>query len=290
MKFDKTIVILGPTASGKTGVAIEIAKEIERLYHENRTKNSEKNVRSTKKCRTKFDNKIVRNLSDKTYDLPKGAEIISADSRAIYKYMNIGTAKPSLEEQNGVPHFGLDLVEPGERFTVADWKEYTEEKIKEIRSRGKIPIIAGGTGLYIDALVYGYSFEAGAKESQIDRERVSDDYLLVGIEWSSEELRKRITQRAELMFSPELEQETRFLVEKYGWGSQAMKSNIYQFEWAYLQGEYDLARAKELFIYDDWHLAKRQLTWFKRNPAIRWLPLAEVKQYVIKYIQDEQRR
>lgn len=290
MKFDKTIVILGPTASGKTGVAIEIAKEIERLYHENCTKNSEENVRNIKKCCTKFDNKIVRNLSDKSYDLPKGAEIISADSRAIYKYMDIGTAKPGAEEQDGVPHWGLDLVEPGGRFTVADWKNYAEQKIAEIKARGKVPIIAGGTGLYIDALVYGYSFKEGAKESQVDREQVREGFLLVGIEWSPEELRKRITKRADLMFSPELEKETRFLVSKYGWGSQAMKSNIYQFEWAYLQGEYDLERAKELFVFDDWHLAKRQLTWFKRNSQIRWLPLDKVKDFVVKYIQDEQRR
>ena len=87
------IVIVGPTGSGKTGVAIEIAKEI-------------------------------------------GGEIISADSRAIYKGMDIGTAKPTTEEQNEVPHFGIDLVEPGERFTVADWKAYAEQKIEEIRARG----------------------------------------------------------------------------------------------------------------------------------------------------------
>ena len=114
-KLPKTIVILGPTGSGKTGVAIEIAREI-------------------------------------------GGEIISADSRAIYKGMDIGTAKPSVAEQCGVPHWGIDLVEPGERFTVADWKAYAEDKMREIAARGKVPMVVGGTGLYIDALVYGYRF------------------------------------------------------------------------------------------------------------------------------------
>ena len=85
-------------------------------------------------------------------------EIVSADSRAIYKGMDIGTAKPSIEERQGVPHYGLDLVEPGERFTVADWKSYAESKIKNIEARGKTPIIVGGTGLYIDALIYDYHF------------------------------------------------------------------------------------------------------------------------------------
>lgn len=251
--FTKTIVILGPTASGKTGVSIKIAQEIERQASQ-------------------------RGLT--------GAEIISADSRAIYKYMDIGTAKPSYEEQEGITHFGLDLVEPGERFTVADWQRYAREKIGEIQARGHLPIIAGGTGLYIDALVYDYDFSVANKASQADRQQMNNNFVLIGIDWSPEELRARITQRANNLFNDKLYKETKFLVEKYGWGSQAMKSNIYQFAWAYLNGEYDLERAKELFILDDWHLAKRQLTWFRRNKNIKWLPLAEVETYVLKYIQD----
>ncbi len=260
------VVILGPTASGKTGAAITIAKELEKIYLD-----------------------CEEGGGDST-GLPMGGEVISADSRAIYRYMDIGTAKPDENEQDGVPHWGLDLVEPGERFTVADWKNYAETKIEEIRERGKVPIIAGGTGLYIDALVYDYSFADGAKQSQVDRERVKEGFLLVGIEWMPERLRERIVKRAELMFTEDLEKEMRFLVEQYGWGSQAMKSNIYQFVWAMMQGEYDLRKAKELFVYDDWHLAKRQLTWFKRNSEIRWLPLENVKDFVVQYIQDEQGR
>lgn len=240
-------MILGPTASGKTGVSIEIAKEI-------------------------------------------GGEIISADSRAIYQGMELGTAAPSLEEQAGVPHYGIGMVRPDERFTVADWKQFAEERIQEIRARGKIPMVVGGTGLYIDALIYDYGFSEQKKLDQSDRAEMCANYLTIGIRWTPEQLRERIAQRADNLFVQELFEETKKLVAQYNWDIQAMKSNIYQFAWGYLQDEYNLEEAKKLFILDDWHLAKRQLTWFKRNKNIKWLPLAEVKPYVIKCIQDEQGR
>ena len=98
------IVIVGPTASGKTGLSIKLAK--------------------------KFN-----------------GEIISADSRAIYRGLDIGTAKPSIEERQGVVHWGIDLVNPGEYYTAADFKRYAYAKIDDIRSRGHLPILAGGSGL-----------------------------------------------------------------------------------------------------------------------------------------------
>lgn len=263
-EFDKTIVILGPTASGKTGVSIEIAKKIEQFGKEGK-------------------------LKDKNGEPIRGAEIISADSRAIYWKMDIGTAKPSLEEQDGVPHWGIDLVEPEERFTVADWQAYAKRKIKEIRERGKIPMVVGGTGLYIDALVYDYHFDEDKKVTQDDRREINPNYLLIGVKTDAEVLRKRICDRTDKLFVQELYDETRMLAGKYDWNSQAMKSNIYQFAYAYLNGEISLEKAKELFIYDDWHLAKRQLTWFKRNKNIIWLPLDEIEEYVLKCIQNEQR-
>lgn len=220
-----------------------------------------------------------------------GGEIISADSRAIYKGMDIGTAKPSVSEQDGVPHFGLDLVEPGERFTVADWKEYALQKILEIQARGHVPIICGGTGLYIDALAYDYRFgDSRSPNFAPDREQLCSNYLLIGVKWGTEELRSRLRQRLDAMFCDELYKETKALVKKYGWDSQAMKSNVYKFVWQYLNGEIDLDEAKEKSFYEDWHLAKRQMTWFKRTPEILWLELEKIYPYVIKYIQDEQRR
>ena len=245
--FKTTIVILGPTGSGKTGVSIEIAKAI-------------------------------------------GGEIISADSRAIYKGMDIGTAKPTREEMQGVPHYGLDLVNPGERFTVADWKAYAEDKIKDIKARGKVPIIVGGTGLYIDALIYNYKFKGPTghkigdteQKSCSDRTEIKGDFLIVGIQWTTEELRNRLKKRIDQMFQPDLYNETTKLVQKYGWGSGAMKSDIYEYAWKYMQGELTLEKAKELCFYEDYHLAKRQLTWFKRNKNIVWLKLNEVYPYVTK--------
>ncbi len=249
------IIILGPTGSGKTGVSIKIAKKI-------------------------------------------GGEIISADSRAIYKAMDIGTAKPTKAEMDGVPHFGLDLVEPGERFTVADWKKYAEEKIKDIKARGKVPIIVGGTGLYIDALVYDYHFKGptGKKIGDFeqktcsDRQKIKGDYLLIGIKWEPDQLRQRLKARIDEMFCPELYDETTYLVNRYGWNNQAMKSNIYEYVYKYLNGEISLEKAKERCFYEDWHLAKRQLTWFKRNKEIKWLELVKIYPFVLKYTQNEQRK
>lgn len=248
------IIILGPTGSGKTGVSIEIAKSI-------------------------------------------GGEVISADSRAIYKGMDIGTAKPTIEEMDGVPHYGMDLVEPGERFTVADWKQYAETKIADIKARGKVPIITGGTGLYIDALIYDYHFKGptGAKigdfeqKSCSDRTEVKGNFLIIGIKWPTGVLRERLKKRIDAMFSPELYAETEKLVQIYGWGSQAMKSDIYEYAYKYLEGELTLEEAKEQCFYEDWHLAKRQMTWFKRNKQIIWLNLEEIYPFVLKYIHNEQR-
>lgn len=250
-----TIVILGPTGSGKTSISIKLAKTLD-------------------------------------------GEVISADSRAIYKGMDIGTAKPTMEEMDGVPHYGLDLVEPGERFTVADWKDYAEEKIKDIKSRGKVPIVAGGTGLYIDALIYDYHFKGptGHKIGDIeqktcsDRKKIKGDFLVIGISWSTEELRARLTMRANQMFCPGLYAETKKLAQRYDWNSQAMKSNIYQYAWSYMNGEISLEEAKTKFIYDDYHLAKRQLTWFKRNKDIIWLRLEEIYPFVINFWNKESQK
>ena len=243
-----TLIILGPTGSGKTGVSIKIAKAID-------------------------------------------GEIISADSRAIYKGMDIGTAKPTREEMQDIPHYGLDLVEPGERFTVADWKQYARVKIKDIKSRGKVPIIVGGTGLYIDALIYDYQFKGptGAKIGDFeqktcsDRKEIKGDYLLIGIRWSTEELRIRLKKRITQMFCPELYYETKKLVRKYGWDNATMKSDIYEYTWEYLQGKLSLEEAKAKCFYEDWHLAKRQMTWFKRNHRIIWLEYDKIYSYVINH-------
>jgi tRNA dimethylallyltransferase len=111
-------------------------------------------------------------------------------------------------------------------------------------------------------------------------------YLVVGIDWPREVLRERLLKRANNFFTQDIEGETKFLVEKYGWGSQAMKSNIYPIVWKMMNGEISRDEAIREFELDDWHLAKRQLTWFKRNKNIHWLKLSEAKDWIINYYQN----
>ena len=234
------LVIVGPTGSGKTGLAIEVAKIL-------------------------------------------NGEVIAADSRAIYKGMDIGTAKPTIAEMDGVPHFGIDLVEPDERFTVVDFVRYAKQKIAEIRERGKLPIIAGGTGLYVDSLVFNYQFDDVVKKTCSDREEMSSDYIIVGINWPREKLRERLLIRSNKLFEQNIEAETLSMVEKYGWDSQAMKSDIYPICWEMMRGNISREEAIRLNAIDDWHLAKRQLTWFSRNKNINCLPLDKAAEWIIKY-------
>ena len=112
----KVIVIVGPTASGKTSLSIELAKQI-------------------------------------------NGEIVSCDSMQIYKDMNIGSAKPTKEEMQGIKHYMIDEVVPTERFSVAEYKKRAEKAIDEILKNGKIPIVVGGTGLYANSLIYGIEYE-----------------------------------------------------------------------------------------------------------------------------------
>ena len=240
------LVIVGPTASGKTGLAIDLALTLSE-----------------------------RGICD--------CEIVSADSRAIYKGMDIGTAKPTKEEMQGVQHWGIDLVEPDERFTVVDFVQYAKQKIAEIRERGHFPIIAGGTGLYVDALVYDYQFNDVVKKTYSDREAMNEGYLVVGIDWPRGVLRDRLLQRSYKLFEQPIEEETLKMVEKYGWDEQAMKSDIYPICWELMRGNISLDEAIKLNAVDDWHLAKRQLTWFKRNKNIIWLPLDGAKERISNF-------
>ncbi len=275
------VIIVGPTASGKTRVAIELAEKYQ-------------------------------------------GEIICADSRTIYKGMDIGTAKPDAEERARVPHWGLDLVEPGERFTAADFKQYAEKKIAEIRARGHVPFLVGGTGLYVDAILFDYQFAGDVddesrktleamsveelqrycydnnitlpKNTQNKRhlvraiERNGEDLkrrnepisnsIIVGIATDKDILSERIAHRTEQLFEDGVVEEAMTLGKKYGWDGEAFTGNIYKVVALYLSGELDEQDMKDKFTTLDRQLAKRQLTWFRRDPFITWLPLSEVKAYV----------
>lgn len=276
------VIIAGPTASGKTALAIELAK--------------------------RFD-----------------GEIICADSRTIYRGMDIGTAKPTVSEREEVPHWGLDLVEPGDYFSAADFKKYAEDKIREIRERGHIPFLVGGTGLYVDSVVFDYKFGSQAdpvvrakleamtleelhdycvknsvslpeneknkryviraiEQKSINTSRRDEpipDCIIVGIATDSAILRERITLRSEQLFDDGVVEEATLLGKKYGWDSEAMTGNIYPLVHAYLKNDITLEEVKEKFTTLDWRLAKRQMTWLRRNRFIQWGSLAEVKERLI---------
>jgi len=158
-----------------------------------------------------------------------------------------------------------------------------------------VAMIVGGTGLYIDALIYDYHFKGPTGEkigdfeqkSCSDRTEIKGDYLLVGIKWETNELRERLRRRIDIMFDEPLFEETRKLSTKYGWGNVVMKSNIYKYVDKCLKGELTADEAKTRSFYDDYHLAKRQMTWFRRNPEIHWLELDKICSFVLKYIQDD---
>lgn len=274
------LVIVGPTASGKSALAVELAKEY-------------------------------------------NGEIICADSRTVYKNMDIGTAKPSAEDQAAVPHWGIDLVEPGEVFTAADFKKYALEKVSEIRSRGHVPFIVGGTGLYVDGVIFDYEFGKPQPELRKELEsrsleelklycannnielpenennhryviraieqksinnkrssRLIDNVVVVGIATERDVLRQRIANRAEQLFENGMLEEALKLGEMYGWDSEAMTGNIYKLARKYEAGELTLDELKQANFHADWQLAKRQLTYLKRNPYINWLSLSDAHTYI----------
>jgi len=274
------VVVVGPTASGKSATAMRIAREF-------------------------------------------NGEIICADSRTIYKGMDIGTAKPSKEDQAEVLHWGLDLVEPGEHFTAADFKNYAQQKIEEIRARGHMPMLVGGSGLYVDGVIFDFQFAKPQPELRKKLEQMSLDALkkycannnielpeneqnrryvmrtiernsapqtrraepientiIVGIATERDVLRARIAERSEHMFETGMVEEAKTLGKKYGWDSEAMTGNVYRLVHRFLDGEFNETELKERFDIADRQLAKRQMTWLKRNPFITWCSLDDAYEYI----------
>ncbi len=283
----KVVVIVGPTASGKTAVSIELAKKI-------------------------------------------NGEIISADSMQIYKYMDIGTAKPTLDEMQGIKHYMLDVVMPDETFNVAKYKSMAESAIEEILKKGKVPIIVGGTGLYINTLVDGIEFadvpgdeeyrneliEKGYREgamsiykelekvdsesakkidpnnirrvaraleiykvtgktkTQLDiesRKEVKYDYRLFGMEWDRETLYNRIDLRVDKMIEAGLIDEVRNVTEKFKISNTAVQGLGYKEVIEFLNGNISYEEMIEKLKLETRHYAKRQLTWFRRDKRIKWI-------------------
>lgn len=281
-------VIGGPTASGKSKLAVELAKKV-------------------------------------------NGEIISADSMQIYKEMNIGTAKVNKEEMQGVQHYLVDFVSPDERYSVSNFKKDAEKAIEEILEKGKTPIVVGGTGLYIDSLIYGIEFqneevdleyreklnkiadekgleslykkaqeidpEAMKKISINDRKRiirvleiyhktgktkteqelqsrkneVKYEYKVFAITMDREKLYERIEKRIDFMIEQGLIEEVKQILEKYHTFPTAMQGLGYKEVVEYLEGSCTKEEMIEKIKKETRHYAKRQLTWFRKNKEIIWL-------------------
>jgi tRNA dimethylallyltransferase len=197
-----------------------------------------------------------------------GGELISADASTVRREANVGTAKPSAEEQALVPHHLLDIIGPDEKFTVAQFKGLAEQAVKEISGRGKLPIMVGGSGLYVDSVIYDYSFFG--KGEAVDRHEMIDNALVIGLKTEREELKERMTQRVDAMLAAGLEAEVRGLAERYGWDCEALKGVGYSQWKGYFEGVQTLDQTRHEIIKATMGLAKRQRTWFKRNNSIQW--------------------
>lgn len=289
MKKQPLIVVAGPTASGKTRLAIDIAKAV-------------------------------------------GGEIVSADSMQTYKYMDIGSAKPTAEERSEVKHHLIDFLEPDAEFSVADYTDMAHGVISDIAARGKMPVMCGGTGLYINSVVNDVTFGETKTDYEMRSElqkyadengneallellrevdpvsaqrlhpnnvrrviRAIEFYRLTGetisahqemtkqtegrysavmfcIKWDREALYERINKRVDIMLRDGLSDEVKRLVDMgYTKALNSMKAIGYKELIDYFNGECSYEDAVELIKQSSRRYAKRQLTWFRRDERIHWL-------------------
>ena len=287
---DRIIAVAGPTASGKSALALELCKRL-------------------------------------------GGELVSLDSMQIYKGLDIGTAKPTKAEQAEVRHHMIDICDPREKFSAADFAERAHGVIADIRSRGKRVVLCGGTGLYLDTVLGRLDFGeiesneklrrdliafaekngadalyerlvkidpqaaekihknnvrrvaraieiyelTGKTKTEHDREAISDspyDSLIIGLDYNDREvLYSRINRRVDLMIDAGLETEVRSLLSEglLSADSTAGQAIGYKEMLGYIAGEYTLEDAIEKIKLGTRRYAKRQLTWLRRNPDINWL-------------------
>jgi tRNA dimethylallyltransferase len=288
---EKLIVLIGPTAVGKTKTSIHLAKTF-------------------------------------------NAEIISGDSMQVYKDMDIGTAKITNEEMEGVPHHLIDIKDPKESFSAAEFQQLVREKISEIHSRGKIPMIVGGTGLYIQSVIYDYQFTDSPGDAEYRytlEERVQDEGIgplydelqlidpsaaknihpnntrrviraleifhctgqtmtdyqsiqvdeplyetaLLGLTMDRDKLYSRINKRVDLMVEEGLIEEVQMLYHQGVREVQSVQAIGYKEIYEYLEGRTSLDRAIETLKKNSRRYAKRQLTWFRNKMDVTWFDMTE---------------
>ena len=278
LKKSKIIAVVGPTASGKTAFAVNLAHQI-------------------------------------------NGEIVSADSRLVYKGFDIGTAKPTLKEREGIPHYMIDIAEPETDYSAGLYLKDAEKIIKDILLRGKVPIIAGGTGLYLNILLMNYDLpkvepdydlreklkktgnlyeilssldpqtaleidpndrkkliraieivKLTGKPLSKSRGRKEPEYDVewLGLNYPREELYDRINRRVDLMIENGLVEETEKLLEEHGRINNILYTIGYQEMISYLDGILTLDEAVDKLKQNTRRYAKRQLTWFRKNPDIKW--------------------
>ena len=203
-------------------------------------------------------------------------EIISADSMMVYKNFNIGTAKPTPEELARVKHHLVDILEPEEKFSVVDFQLAASKIIDDLNKRGKIPIVAGGTGLYIQALIEGYQFSDKFNKSIQSKYKETGDLVydakVIGLTLDRQELYKRINLRTRKMFENGLIDEVKSLLNSgVSKNAQAMLGIGYKETLEYIDGKITLEETIENISKATRNFAKRQFTWYKRMKYIDWI-------------------
>ncbi len=291
------VAIIGPTASGKTALSIELASWLD-------------------------------------------GEIINGDAMQVYKRLDIGTAKITESEMQGIPHHLLDIKEPTDNFSVAEYQQLVRAKIEEITARGKMPIIVGGTGLYVQSVLYDFHFtkdeidEEARKAYYEELEKVGPEamharlyaldpktaetihpnntrrviralemvelsgtskaneehnrgdvplynHLILGLDIDREKLYERINLRVDIMMEKGLLEEAKALYDEGIRDTQAVKAIGYKELFAYFEGRCDLAEAVEAIKQNSRRYAKRQLTYFRNKMDVQWVTgdIQEVKKY-----------
>ena len=200
-------------------------------------------------------------------------EIISADSMAVYKNFNVGTAKPAEEELKKIRHHLVDILEPEEKFSVVEFVRRAEKIISKINLQKKIPIIVGGTGLYIQALLEGYNFDTPKSQQKNFSKTGELNYnaLVIGLTTTRAELYNRIDKRTKKMFDDGLVEEVKkLLASGVSENAQAMLGIGYREVVEYLKGNLTLEETISKVAQNTRNFAKRQLTWYRRMDYIRW--------------------
>lgn len=282
--FSKILIVVGPTASGKSFTAMRLAETL-------------------------------------------NGEIICADSRTIYKGMDIGTAKPSKTDRIMIKHHLLDMVEPDQGYTVANFAKDAKHAIADIQSRGKTAVVVGGSGMYVYALLYDYRFRkpTGMEQQEVarlddtqlmelakqlypqasqnfvfknrrrveqlltrgpamnyDRSVIKIDSIVVGINPPKAELQERIDSRTQELLNNGFVHEVQQLVSKYGTLELFEETIGYRQILEYLAGDIDKSQLAERISTATRQYAKRQLTWFGRNKDIIWF---DTGQDLVAYVE-----